>query len=71
MTDRDNDTQYQARSIEDVGFWHRGEVRRVIPERPLNLQEQPSGSKMWLKFRLGTPGEQDLINSLLCTQLLI
>ena len=29
MTDSDNDTQYQARSVEDVGSWHIAEVRRA------------------------------------------
>ncbi len=27
MTDSDNDTQYQARSVEDVGSWHKAEVQ--------------------------------------------
>ena len=35
----------------DVVLWHKGEVRRVTPERPFNLQEQSPGSKLSLNFR--------------------
>jgi hypothetical protein len=28
MTDRDQDTRYQARSVEDVGYWHMADLQR-------------------------------------------
>jgi len=29
MTDSDNDTQYQARSVENVGYWHNPDLQRA------------------------------------------
>ena len=30
MTDRDPDTRYQARSVEDVGYWHIADLQRAL-----------------------------------------
>ena len=57
MTDSDNDTQYQARSVENVGYWHNPDLQRPLELGPLigalpTFGAECRVSRIWAKVPL-------------------